>query len=566
MTKASGGTGTPEQIKSEYEQLSLLIKKHWHQSLVFFGLIAASTIAVICFAIFSKSDRPSEKDIRQLESSSRAISTAVQGIQLGCLDLAKPRPAAQAAQSPGTAKTQESQEQQRCAEFAELLSSQRLHQQDAFKKLYEQDRQPAAATSALTQIAGGTIVLAILGYLGLIRLSNLDQEIGAMRNFMFAQIETRTDDLKSTVTYEVMEPLKKVFDENAVKVENAAKEVLDTTKNQLVEIEKRATVILERVNANKQEFEDTIKRYPWLTKSDISNLLKRLENIPSAQKAHELAEELRAGDPIASTAALQAIIDNDLPGDKEDFHNAHSEAMRQMNPQLGLKLAEKGLSHFPDDFDLMADKAKAFHSLGKINEAKSLLEDWKSRKPDQFARGWRPVVTYANILQAWGLTETSIEELDQIFTEVARLAPQEFKAIGSHARFLMDAGKRERAEEVLMAALEKNPYSQELHYVYGQLLLSSGRAHDAVDHFEMAVRADYQDQFQSDVNQTAVLGMLAQAYEASQQPDKARRIYLRIADPRHVMGRYAIQRLHALDILSPMADDDHDAPSEDSIA
>lgn len=94
---------------------------------------------------------------------------------------------------------------------------------------------------------------------------------------------------------------------------------------------------------------------------------------------------------------------------------------------------------------------------------------------------------------------------------------------------------------------------------------SSGRADDAVDHFEMAVRADYQDQFQSDVNQTAVLGMLAQAYEASQQPDKARRIYLRIADPRHVMGRYAIQRLHALPI-SPMADDDHDAPSEDSIA
>lgn len=565
MTKAISGTGTPEQIKSEYEQLSKLIKKHWHQTLAFLGIVAVSTIAVICFAIFSKSDSPNSPIIQKLESSSLAISTLVQGVQMDCLNPAKSSHTAQIAEAPDTANMHEST-RQKCAEFAELLSSQRLHQQDAFKKLYEQDKQPAAATSALTQIAGGTIVLAILGYLGLIRLSNLDQEIGAMRNFMFAQIETRTDDLKSTITHEVLESLEKIFKENVVKIETVAKDALDTVRNQSIEIERNAKANLELVLANRQEFEAAIEQYPWLENKNISTSLKSLDNIPSAQKAHELAEQLRSEDPIASTAALQAIIENNLPGDKEDFHNAHSEAMRQMNPKLGLQLAEKGLLFFPDDFDLMADKAKALHSLGKVNEAKSLLEGWKSRKPDQFARGWRPIVTYANIVQSSGLTESSIDELDKTFTEVSVLAPQEFKAIGSHARFLMDAGKRERAEEVLMAALEKNPYSQELHYVYGQLLLSSGRADDAVDHFEMAVRADYQDQFQSDVNQTAVLGMLAQAYEASHQPDKARRIYLRIADPRHVMGRYAIQRLHALDILSPMADDDHDAPSEDSIA
>jgi tetratricopeptide (TPR) repeat protein len=109
------------------------------------------------------------------------------------------------------------------------------------------------------------------------------------------------------------------------------------------------------------------------------------------------------------------------------------------------------------------------------------------------------------------------------------------------ARFEINNGKLGNAEQVLRRGLEFNPLSQSLHYILGELLLRQGRADEAVQELDMALRVDYQEQYQHDVPQDAIKATAAQAYEAVGDLSRAFKLYLRAcpvkARPLHAVGR-----------------------------
>lgn len=139
--------------------------------------------------------------------------------------------------------------------------------------------------------------------------------------------------------------------------------------------------------------------------------------------------------------------------------------------------------------------------------------------------------------------------------EVTEKRPYEIKPWSAYAQFVSDQGRPKEAEQILLHALELNPISQQLNYVLGELLLKQGRAEEARNDLEKALRIDYQAQYQPDVNQYGVRATLAQAYEACDQLDKAQLLYqsIIIAADRDASGTikdYAKDRLAAIALVS----------------
>ena len=128
----------------------------------------------------------------------------------------------------------------------------------------------------------------------------------------------------------------------------------------------------------------------------------------------------RQGDYNTAREALKAAVDQNLVGDYADFHNAFSEAMRLYAPALALQIVERGLSCFPDDPDLIANKVKALYSLGRPFEAKEFIENWRKQKPAQFARSWRPIVFYEHLFDSIELTDEDFTNLKAAFDEVSK--------------------------------------------------------------------------------------------------------------------------------------------------
>ena len=277
--------------------------------------------------------------------------------------------------------------------------------------------------------------------------------------------------------------------------------------------------------------------------------------VAGVEEAAEVATRFRiAGDKPSAKLVLKRIGEHDLPGDSDDFHNAHSEAMHMDDPLLGVEIADVGLGHFPEHYDLMADKAIGLIGLGRADEAKNMLDQWRKDSPGEFARGWRPVVFYARAVQSGQLTPEIIASLEEALGDVASRLPTEVKVWSTYGRFERDLGRHERAEEILRRGCDLNRYSQELNYVLGELLLQMGRAEEALPVLESGLAMDYQDQYQHDVNQHAVRTTLAQAYEAVGNTERAELLYRSVlkagpTEAGHSISQYAMSRLAAISIM-----------------
>jgi tetratricopeptide (TPR) repeat protein len=459
------------------------------------------------------------------------------------------------------------------------------------------DRQPKPEGIAMTQLIGGSAILALLGFLGLMRLQNLDAEIDNLRTSTDKQISTRVNALVTTkvnvlagtvkyidaeikglrkstdkqittrvkaftgkVKYDVVSAVQDTVAEAVKTAKESEKRIKETAAGTKEEIDKSKHETLDQIEKVQTQLNKVLARYPWLSKSELREGLSKLGDIPSVEKAHELAAALaEKEDESGALAVLQAIVEENLPGDKDDFHNSHSQCMRLDNPTLALKIVNAGLELYPDEYDLIADKAQALNALGRPLEARTLLEDLLAKKPSEFVRSWRPVVSYYNAVDAGTLDNEAVEKLTTAFESVVSHAhaPYESKIWSAYGRFLEKLGKIEEAEGVLLRGIEYNPFSQELNFVLGEFYLRIGDAKNAVAKLEIAAKRDYQSQYQHDVNPHSVLCTLAQAYEAADKPDRAVKLYQSLLNRPVVMGqiqKYAQQRLQMLAALGGKPD------------
>ena len=163
------------------------------------------------------------------------------------------------------------------------------------------------------------------------------------------------------------------------------------------------------------------------------------------------------------------------------------------------------------------------------------------------------MVFYEDLFESLELSEEAIQSLQSAFDEVTSKLPYEIKPWAEYADLMMKQGELAEAQEILSRGLKFNPYSQQLNYVLGELLLKRGDVEYAIPYLEKALKVDYQDQYQHDVSQDAVRAALAQAYEAADRYDEARNLYQSImADRQRVFPQileYAGNRLSAISLI-----------------
>jgi tetratricopeptide (TPR) repeat protein len=430
--------------------------------------------------------------------------------------------------------------------------------QKAIDELRRVTQQPSAQAESLMQLIGSAAILALLGALGLQRLQNIDTEINNLRQSVFAQISERVKENREVLRAAIDERVDEQFAKTRRDIQSLNDEA---TKIQLAFEHKTAQLLTEvrneteGVNEVAAKVHELVEAFPWLQSRESADITAKIDQLSSVDQAHSLAVQLNdAGDSISAREALRVIVTRQLPGSPADFHNAHAQAMRMEEVQLGLDIVEAGLLGSPDQYDLIADKVKACLSLGRAHEARVVLEDWRERKPAEFARSWRPVVFYLELFDALDLEPKVAANVEAIVKEVTEQKPYETKPWSAYARFVRDQGRFEDAKGILLRSVAFNPLSQELNYVLGELLLREGHADEAVGYLEAALRVDHQDQFQHDVNQYAVRGTLGQAYEASGQAEKAEVLYhsiLQARDPKAfgTLKEYAANRLEAIALM-----------------
>lgn len=433
-----------------------------------------------------------------------------------------------------------------------ILQQSDLHQQ-AIEEIRQSQEQVSPETQSLIQIVGSAAILALLGALGIQRLQNIDTEINNVRESVFAQAESRAQSIRETLTAQIGDQVQKQFANARQEIQaliEQSQRALEQLSTDAQHTQEQIRNEVQSLEKNLSEVRELIDKYPWLRTESRYKAASQIQRLISVEQAQSLAEQFRReDDEFSAREALKAIISQNLVGDYADFHNAHSEAMRLKDPRLGFEIAERGLSFFPDDPDLIADRVRSLYSLGRAKEAKEFIEGWRQAKPEQFSRSWRPIVFYEDLFDSLELTEDDFARLESAFQDVSAKLPLEIKVWAEYADLMTKRGRLDAAEVIFKRGLEFNPFSQQLNFMLGDLLLRQGRSKEAVEFLKKAFAVDYQDQYQHDVNQFAVRARLAQAYEAIQDSDKAELFYRSVvasSQATPTLRDYARNRLTAI--------------------
>lgn len=298
----------------------------------------------------------------------------------------------------------------------ELVLAQAERHQKAVEELRKTQQQPSQESQSLIQIIGSAAVLALLGALGLQRLQNIDTEINNLRESMYAQVESRAKGIREVLGATIDDQIDKAMAKTRKDIEGLTKQAATTLQDYQQQVSHMLNEVQQRFETLKNEVGEVgtmLEQYPWLKSKERFDKASRITQLSSVEQAHRLAVEFSViGDDISAREALREIVRKNLPGDPDDFHNAHAQAMRMEEVTLALEIIDLGLRNFPDQYDLMADKAVSLRSLGRATEARHFLEDWKQRKPEEFTRSWRPVVFYVDLFRALDLTPEVIESIE----------------------------------------------------------------------------------------------------------------------------------------------------------
>lgn len=396
-----------------------------------------------------------------------------------------------------------------------------------------------AGLAPLVQVMSGTVVVALLGYLGMQRLAHVDTETNVLRNEVRAEVEKGADKTKELVMAKVQTEVRERFEEHRIHI--------DQQKGEFDALHKQS---LEQLHRIQDQLKKLIDAHKWLSTPDGRNALTDFDNPTSVDHAHQLAEKARRnGDKIIAIQALKQISSKRLAGDYQSFHNALSEALRLQDPALAKEIIEHGLTIMPNNHVLKADFAHALKELGQVGDAADYLFQWWRQDPVEFARDWRASVFLADSVKALAMRPDVLQELQEALTFVTEQLPYEVKPWHELAEFHIMRSEHDEAEEVLRKGSMMNPYSQQLHYVLGKLLLQRGRADEAVFELEQALSMDFQDQFQHDVSQGAVWCTFAQACEMIGDYKRAAELYEMVSsstDVHHQLVSYARNRLQVL--------------------
>jgi predicted Zn-dependent protease len=444
------------------------------------------------------------------------------------------------------------------AQYVRALDGQATASKALVEELKRQATGGGESLVPYANIITGGLFLGLLGFLGLTRLGQIDQEIKSLRENLLREVSDRVRLSEEASTAKLTAAIQERVESAQKRIEVAAQSAAQSVAQMEAESDRRFDEAKAEQESIGAEFErisaevaDLPKRYPFLMSAEKRDLIARIEQVESVEQVEALASDLnRRGEQEAALKALEQILIRRLPGAPDAIHNAHSEAMRMNASSMGLRIAQFGQETFPGNSDLAADTVLALISAGRPTDAVSIGEEWL-RTYSRSQRTWRLAVFLAKSYRAQGLSPSQRARATELLESEATVLPREPKVWSELAQIYREYDSA-AAYSTIDRGLDACPTSQELKFVKAQYLLEDGRPNEARPVLEDAIASDFQDQFQSNVNGAAVLCYYAQCLEALGERDAARRVFEFVkAQPgcHPVMMRFVEDRMNMLNLL-----------------
>jgi hypothetical protein len=512
------------------------------------GIAVITLVAALCWIVIARNAPTLElRGIAALESSLTQSELAFR--RLAAIQ------GSDAAQVPPAKKAEQDAI---LAQFSRALDGQATATKALVEELKKQAAGGGESLVPYANIITGGLFLGLLGFLGLTRLGQIDQEIKGLRENLLREVSDRVKLSEEASTAKLMTTIRDKVDAAQKGIETAAQSAADRVAQMEADSNQRFDEAKLEQAAIGSEFErissevaDLPRRYPFLLSAEKRDLIAQIEQVESVEQVETLASDLnRKGEQSAAIKALEQIVVRRLPGTPDALHNAHSEAMRMNASGMGLRIARFGLELFPGNSDLAADTVLALTSSGTPTEAIAFGEQWLT-KYSETQRTWRFAVFLAKSYRAQGLSPEFRGRATKLLESEVSVLPREPKIWSELAQIYREFDP-ERAYATIDRGLVACPTSQELKFVKAQYLLEDGRPTEARPVLEDAIASDFQDQFQPNVNGAAVLCYYAQCLEALSERESARRVYEYVksqhgAHP--VMLRFIDERMNMLNLL-----------------
>lgn len=455
------------------------------------------------------------------------------------------------------------------SQFSRSFESQATASKAALEELKKQSSSNGDSLIPYANLITGGLFLGLLGFLGLTRLGQIDQELKGLRENLLKEVSDRVRLSEEASTAKLSTSIQEKVEGVQKSVEEAARVALEkvsTIESQssmfLLETRETQDRIREQYNQLSQELKKIATRYPFLMSAEKRDLVSKIEHVQSVEQVESLATDLhRKGEHDTAAKALEQIVERRLPGSPDSLHNAHSEAMRMNSTSIALAIAQYGLELFPGNCDLAADAVLASTNGGFPAQAIELGEKWlKANEKSQ--RTWRFAVFLAKSYRAQGMSPEIRTIVTDLLEREVLVLPREPKVWSELVQVYREFDS-EKAYETIERALLECPTSQELKFLKAQYLLEDGDSAGAKPVLENAIASDFQDQFQSNVNGAAVLCYYGQCLEALGERNEARRVFgLVKSQPgcHPVMAKFIDERTLMLDVLDGKEPDESASP------
>jgi len=419
---------------------------------------------------------------------------------------------------------------------------------------------PAILTSM--QIIVTTIVIAIAGVLGLVRLNSVEKDNQIFRDNTYKNVEERIaikykeleSILKSSINSKVLEKVDNYKNDiNSYKkevyssLESDIKKIIDSNRN---EFELQTKELKENAN----NLLTIISKFKWLTSKE--KFSKMTIDSTNVEMVHDQATSLREEGYIdQSHELIKHAVEKGLYGDPDSFHNLYIETKDTGDFELSLKVLDRGLQFYPSNSDLIARKSELLARMGNYLEAEKIVREMLQKDPDSFFSSTRPIQALITIYKIIGMSPERLKIIKDSFDSYLDKDKYEGRIWGAYFQFLRQYDSISNLEQIVDKALKYVPHTSYVNYFKAELLIRIGDK-SCINYIKKALRYQYDENYHIYAAEGAYELKLAQAYEINDQHVLALPIYQWIVNSAKnvtpTKKKYAETRIRAIELFQTM--------------
>ena len=262
---------------------------------------------------------------------------------------------------------------------------------------------------------------------------------------------------------------------------NVSQMALKALNGKVVE---KSNEYLQRFEEVKKEAEDylgKLKPFEWLRR--FEGEVDLFLDIPSVGVANDLIEKLLSEKPKKIDAAVkiaQKVIDANLQGTPNDFHNLASKLGRNDLESLAYTVVNRGAQVFPYNVDLRADAVQYASLSGQLGEAGKQFEALSAIKKEHW--NWRAFVFFQDYL----LQSRQVKEAIQLNDEYQQAFPTDERAYSNLATYYQGQGQWDKVITLAEQGIKNCARAPQCYGDLAQVYYKQGRLDEALQAVEIA--------------------------------------------------------------------------------